>query len=148
MRIMIDEYRSFHRHYYLRIFFALSLLSHFDPRGTTYCTFAAIMTGYFSPFLEPNVNCIAGSNKTVISMILRSAVSSRLVLSRIEVICHSVSKLEDSPVSSTQTRLGKPSETVGKQKGESILEKSTGLVIYKGPCNILHMVAQEYRVHM
>jgi len=137
MRIMIDEYRSFHRHYYLRIFFALSLPSHFDPRGTTYCTFAAIMTGYFSPFLEPNVNCIAGSNKTVISMILRSAVSSRLVLSRIEVICHSVSKLKDSPVSSTQTRLGKPSET------------ATGLVIHKGPCSILHMmIAREYRVHM
>ena len=122
--------------------------SHFDPRGTTYCTFAAIMTRYFLPFLELNVNCIAGSNKTVISIILRSTVSCRVVLSRIEVICHGVSKLEDSPVTSVQTGLGKPSETAGKQKGESILEKSTAQVICKGPCSILHMIAQEYQVHM
>ena len=106
------------------------------------------MTAYFSLFLEPNVNCIAGSNKTVISIILRSTVLCRVVLSCIEVICHGVSKLEDSPVSSAQTGLGKPSETAGKQKGESILEKSTALVIYKGPCSILHMIAWEYRVHM
>ena len=106
------------------------------------------MTGCLSPFLEPNVNCIAGSNKTVISIILRSAVSCRVMLSHIEVICHGVSKLEDSPVTSVQPGLGKPSEMAGKQKGESMLEKSTALVIYKGPCSILHMIAWEYRVHM
>ena len=106
------------------------------------------MTGYFSPFLEPNVNCIAGSNKTVISIILQSAVSCCVVLSHIEVICHGVSKFEDLPVTLAQTGLGKPSEMAGKQKGESILEKSTALVIYKGPCSILHMVTREYRVHM
>ena len=59
-----------------------------------------------------------------------------------------MSELEDSPGSSTQTRVGTLSKRANKRKGVSILEKSTGLVIYKGPCCILHMVIREYRVHI
>jgi len=51
-------------------------------------------------------------------------------------------------VSSRQTRVGKPSERVSKQKEGSIQEESVRLVIFKGPHCKLHMVIWEYRVHM